>query len=400
MGPLRPTPRPVTRINRLTLLVGVGLLLAIVAGLAYLKTKMHLPTWSTAVEDAPATIAKLPEVLTKPAPTYQAPAPPPPRELPPLASPLLRTPAPVVKPWPEPVPTPAKPIPTQQAVTLPDFLQPRQEEQRKAPLVPAPAQPPHDAGQPPPKDAHKWLFADVKRPASSHQTPAQPDLSKNGLEKQTLEKHGQAANLIRPAIWARPQRPDLTIFRSQILPCRTTQALNTDIPGTVVTELTVPIFGNKGTGQELLPKASKIIAKQAGKAEYGQSRIPLTLEQIEIPGPRGIVVSLKANVGDSEGAQGLPASVNNHWGKLVGAVAINAVLQLGIGSATGTPQGFYQSPTQRAGQDAGEAMARDINGVAQRQLRVPPTLEVPAGALCSISLEENVTFSREPVVVR
>ena len=77
MGPLRPTPRPVTRINRLTLLLGVVVLLAVVGALAYLKTTVHMPHWNTAVDEAPVQMSKLPEVLTKPAPTYQAPAPPP-----------------------------------------------------------------------------------------------------------------------------------------------------------------------------------------------------------------------------------------------------------------------------------------------------------------------------------
>jgi type IV secretory pathway VirB10-like protein len=218
--------------------------------------------------------------------------------------------------------------------------------------------------------------------------------------KEAVEQQGQAAALIKPAVWARPQRPDLTIYRSQILPGRMKQAINSDIPGTVVIETTIPIYDKVNAGQIILPKDSLIIAKQTGKAEYGQSRIPLTLEQIELPGPKGVVISLKADIGDQDGARGMPANVNNHWGKLIGATLINAVLQIGLGSATGTPQGFYQSPAQRAAQDAGQAVTHDINGIVQRQLKVAPTLEVPAGAICTIALEENVTFSRQPVVVR
>src|SRR5438034_2719164 len=134
--------------------------------------------------------------------------------------------------------------------------------------------------------------------------------------------------------------------------------------------------------------------------EFGESRIQVTLEQVELP--TGEVIGLKAMIAYGQGANGLTGKVDNHYGKLIGATLINAVLQIGVRSAAGTPGAgaYYQNPVQSAAGDIGQGIAQDANKIVNQQIKVPPTITIPAFTICSIALGENITFARKPVLVR
>jgi type IV secretory pathway VirB10-like protein len=219
-------------------------------------------------------------------------------------------------------------------------------------------------------------------------------------EKETIARQGQASELIKPATWAKAAYPRRTIFRSMPLAGRLVDAVNSDIPGQMRIALTIPLFDKFEGNYEILPKDTLIIANQEGRPDHGSTRLNLKLEQIELP--TGEVISLKATVGDSQGANGLKADVNGHYGKLFLAAGISAILNIGVQSVAGTPGAgqFYQNPAQAAAGDMGRSVQRDAQSVVDRELRIPPTLTLPSGTVCTINLQENITFSRRPVVVR
>ena len=188
-----------------------------------------------------------------------------------------------------------------------------------------------------------------------------------------------------------------TLYRSQSLAGRTLDPINSDIPGQLRIELTIPVFDKFGYNHEILPKGAVVVAEQEGKPEYGQSRLPVKLIQIELPTSE--VISLKAMVGDDTG-NGIGGHVNNHYGKLLGATAINALISLGGNSLAGTPSGFYANPAQQTARDVAQSVSRDTQKLVDAQLKVPPTITAPAGSIVSIALGENVMFSRKPVIAR
>lgn len=205
--------------------------------------------------------------------------------------------------------------------------------------------------------------------------------------------------LIHHARWAIPAEPAKTLYRSQTIPGRLLQALQSDLPGQVLVEVTVPIFSKDGQ-RELIPKGSLIIAQQIDIPRHGETRLGLRLDQIELPD--GSIVELRATIGDERGTNGLTAQVNNHYGKLLAAAGISAILNIGVNQAVGTPgQGeFFRSAVQDAAQDVGQSVQRSAQGIVDRSLRIPPTLTRKALTFCTINLLENITFTRPPVLVR
>jgi len=92
----------------------------------------------------------------------------------------------------------------------------------------------------------------------------------------------------------------------------------------------------------------------------------------------------QAPVTDQQGIMGLTGRVNNHWGRLFGAVFIGGALrggmqaiQTGIAQAGGVGQ---------VASGIGALGSQAVNQRAGRALDTRPTIEVDAGQLCNVLL--------------
>jgi type IV secretion system protein VirB10 len=318
-----------------------------------------------------------------------------------------RTPPPPPKPPTPPAAPPPPPMfPAQQQTASLAPITPVPPLAQPAPALPAmttaqpgpsaaPAQPPGTGATPPTsKLKRSWDF----------QVKGKRDDRREGQERaeRTGEggKQGEGEELIHRARWAIPANPLKTIYRSQTLTGRLLHAMHSDLPGQVKIELTTPVLDRFGYDTEIVPKGAILIVTQQGRPSYGQTRLPVGLEQLEFPS--GEVVNFKAAVGSEDGANGLTGSVNNHYVKLGAATLFSAILNIGVRSLAGTPgRGqHYQDPGQQAAQDIGQSVQRDAQSIVDRELRVPPTITIPAGTFCTINLAENIQFHAPAPVVR
>jgi type IV secretory pathway VirB10-like protein len=257
------------------------------------------------------------------------------------------------------------------------------------------ATPGQPAGTPPPLPSKKKKWESlVKEDAQQEQAGLSPE------QQQELATEQQGRDIIHRARWAIPESPLVTLYRSQTLAGRLLQSISSDIPGQVKIQITAPVLDRFGYDTTIIPKDSIVIASQEGKPTYGTSRLNIRLEQLEFPS--GEVVQFKAAIGSEDGANGLEGKTNNHYGKLILATGLSALLNIGIRTAAGTPgRGYqYQDPMQSAAQDVGQSVQRDAQSIVDRELHIPPTITVKAGEFCTINLQENIQFSKNPVVVR
>lgn len=262
-------------------------------------------------------------------------------------------------------------------------------------------------GQPPPQTP----TTPKDKPLPSHKTKwkylAEGETAKEGdkapgaeEQKKRLAAQGERQDLIKPANWAIPSRPLKTIYRSQTLTGKLLQSMSSDLPGQVKIDITSAVLDKFGYNTIIIPKDTIVIASQEGKVTYGMSRISIRLEQLEFP--TGEVVNLKATVGDNDGSNGLAGKTNSHYGKLILATGLSAILNIGVRAAAGTPgQGsYFENPVQSASRDIGQSVQRDAQGIVDRELRLPPTITIKSGTVCTINLQENVQFHRDPIIAK
>jgi type IV secretion system protein VirB10 len=383
------------QLSRTFLLVAGSVVVLGLGGLALLQRAV--PSVSTLLaRPAPEPVRKLdvPDELKPAAHPY---APPPPKPQAPVAQPVVReaAAATVTPPPPPPSATVAQAPPQPPPPSFLDLWK----QQQDAVGQTAQQQYPRQETPKPKPTRTPWVMTPQDITLKAADTKDGKSGKESAEKREDLGRTGTAAQLIKPATWAVPKYPLRTLYRSQALPCQLVDPINTDIPGPLRLVLTVPVYDKFHKGYEILPKATEIIAVQEGKLQYGGSRATIRLEELQPP--TGEVISLKATVGDERG-NGLGLEVDNHYGKLLLATGISAILNIGVRAAAGTPGAgnFFQNPAQQAAGDIGQSVQRDAQSVVDRELRVPPTGERAAGTACVVHALENITFSRRPVVVR
>jgi len=321
-----------------------------------------------------------------------------------MAQPVVRE---VVAATPPP-PRDERPVVAQTAPQppLPSFLEMWKEQQKQVAQVQAPVVQQQQQGQQTNKPKREpWIIKptdiSIKPEGQGNTNGGKEGKEPTKEQKDAFARTGASLDLIKHATWARPASVCKTLYMSQRLPGRTLDAINSDEPGITRVATTIPIFDKETRTCELLPKGSIALIQQEGKPVFGQQTLTVKLLQIEPPGRRGEVITFRGDVADEQGS-GLRGNANNHWGRFAVAALINLGTSLGLNSIGGTPgRGeFYQDPVQQAGREAAQSATNDVRKLSEAQLKVPPTITKPAGALVEIQLLDNVTFIREPLVVK
>lgn len=262
----------------------------------------------------------------------------------------------------------------------------------------------------PPKDPRTKDWSYLAKPP----TPAAGDKSKEQplteAQQRSVIERAQSSSVIEAAKWVIPAHPLRTIYRSMALKGQLLDNINSDIPAKnikiLVTETLMDKFNYR---RPIVERKGIVIASQVGTTTFGQARLPLKVEQIEFP--TGEILTVDSEVADQRGAAGVPGKVDAHIPQLLLATGINAVLNLGLGYAVGTPgRGqYYQDPAQEAARDAGQSVARDVNSYTNQVLKRPPTITVTVKdkdgkaltpVFVTIQFLKNIQFKEEATIVR
>src|SRR6266446_3543418 len=174
------------------------------------------------------------------------------------------------------------------------------------------------------------------------------------------------------------------------LPCIVETAINSDVEGYLTARVSTNVY-DTATGRHLLvPQGSTILGHdQSQQLLYGNERLPTISLTLALPDGRSVDLG-KAPITDQQGMAGLTGDVNNHWGRLFGAVFIGGALRGGMQALP-----IATAQTGGAGQVASGIAASGNQATTQRlgrALDTRPTIEVDAGQLCHVLLIKPLTL--------
>jgi len=168
------------------------------------------------------------------------------------------------------------------------------------------------------------------------------------------------------------------------LPCIVETAINSDVEGYFTAKVSTNVY-DTATGRHLLvPQGSTILGHdQSQSLLYGNERLPTISVTLALPDGRSVDLG-QAPVTDQQGVAGLTGRVNNHWGRLFGAVFIGGALRGGMQALQGS-----MAQAGGVGQVASGISTLGNQAVTQRAgraLDTRPTIAVDAGQLCHVLL--------------
>lgn len=256
----------------------------------------------------------------------------------------------------------------------------------------APAPPPPRAQAPAATQAPAAIFftprQQAHRPAHAPGLSTDQPIEGGGRREGFIGRQRSSADVLDSAYT--PPRSAYELQAGAVIPAALITALNSDLPGRVIAQVTAPVYDSVSGRHLLIPQGARLIGSYDSANAYGDSRVFLVWNRIIMPNGWSLQLNgMEAT--DPAGNAGLRARTDNHLGRLGGAIGIAAVLSILANEAedeggSGNEQSFSQSVGDAAAQEAARVGGRLID----RQLNLRPTLRVRPGAPVRVLVTRDI----------
>ena len=164
-----------------------------------------------------------------------------------------------------------------------------------------------------------------------------------------------------------------------VIPAALLTAINSDLPGEIVAQVTEPVYDHATGRTVLIPQGARLIGQYDSQVAYGQDRALIAWNRIVYPDGRSINIGSMSGA-DLTGAAGLRDRFDGHFWQLAKGVLLSSVFSIGAASAQDagarSSGGFVLN-------SAGTGVSAEAQQVGQqvtaRDLNRQPTIRVRAG---------------------
>jgi type IV secretory pathway VirB10-like protein len=172
------------------------------------------------------------------------------------------------------------------------------------------------------------------------------------------------------------------------LPCVLESSINSEVAGEFTAKISTNVY-DTATGRHLLvPQGSTILGRDKGEdLLYGNSRLPTFSLLLALPDGRSVDLG-HAPVTDQQGVIGLTGRVDNHWGRLFGAIFIGGALRGGVQALQSSiaTAGGAGPIAAGYGSVANQALSPRLG----RALDTRPTIEIDGGQICNVLITKEL----------
>ena len=180
-----------------------------------------------------------------------------------------------------------------------------------------------------------------------------------------------------------------------IIPAALITAINSDLPGEVIAQVTEPVYDHATGRTVLIPQGSRLIGQYDSQVAYGQSRALVAWNRIIMPDGRSINIGSMTGA-DLSGASGLEDRVNGHFWQLAKGIVLSTLFSIGAASA-------QDASARSSGELVINSTANGVSNEAQqvgqritdRDLNRQPTIQVRAGWPLRVIVNKDMVFPQE-----
>jgi type IV secretion system protein VirB10 len=165
------------------------------------------------------------------------------------------------------------------------------------------------------------------------------------------------------------------LMAGDVIPASLVTAVNSDLPGTTVAQVTRNVYDTVSGQYLLIPQGSRLVGRYDSGVTFGQDRALLVWDRLIFPNGRSILIGGLAG-SDATGASGLRDRVDHHWDRVFAAAGLATVLGVSAELAIDDDADEVGEAVRDAFQDTA---GRSGDRIVQRQLGVQPTIRIRAG---------------------
>ncbi len=182
-----------------------------------------------------------------------------------------------------------------------------------------------------------------------------------------------------------------------VIPGVMVTGVNSDLPGTLIAQVSQNIYDSTKGEYLLIPQGSKLYGVYDSRVIFGQSRVLVAWNRIIFPD--GSALTLPAMPGtDMAGNAGFSDKTNSHFFKTFGSAVMMALITAGTSYAVDTASGDSgdneNSLTSQMTGALAQQLGQTTTRLLEKNLNVKPTLEVRPGYQFNIVLTKDVAFAK------
>jgi type IV secretion system protein VirB10 len=165
-----------------------------------------------------------------------------------------------------------------------------------------------------------------------------------------------------------------TLSAGTIIPASLITGLNSDLPGTVIAQVTENVSDSMTGRTILVPQGARLIGSYDSVVAYGQRRALVVWNRIVLPDGSAVQLdNLPAT--DASGYAGVQDGVDSHGWQLLKGIALSTLFGVGTQLSLGGGSDLARAIRESAQQNAAHAGDR----ITSRNLDVQPTITVRPG---------------------
>ena len=228
-------------------------------------------------------------------------------------------------------------------------------------------------------------------PASTAAQPNDPTAIQNrqDLKEAFLTKGGNAATSNTGTLQAAAS--PYTVMAGTVIPAALVTGINSDLPGQIIAEVTQPVY-DTATGRYLLiPQGSRLLGRYDSQIAFGQRRVLLVWLRLVLPDTSSIALDKLPGI-DPAGYAGLEDGVDWHWGRILAGAALSTMLGVSSELAVSN-EGNVNGNTVVALRDSAQDTANQVGQeITRRNLSIQPTLTVRPGFPLDVMVNKDLVL--------
>ncbi len=163
------------------------------------------------------------------------------------------------------------------------------------------------------------------------------------------------------------------LMAGSLIPASLITGINSDLPGTVIAQVTENVFDTVRGEYLLIPQGSRLIGRYQSEVSFGQDRALVVWDRILMPDGSSITISEPGS--DASGYAGLKDRTDHHWDKVFAAAGLATLLGIGAELGPGDDGDIERAIRRGATDTINEAGQRAVD----RSLSVQPSITIRPG---------------------
>ena len=179
------------------------------------------------------------------------------------------------------------------------------------------------------------------------------------------------------------------VMAGTVIPGVLVTGMNSDLPGTVIGQVSQNVYDTVSGKYLLIPQGSRIIGTYDSNTAYAQSRGAVIWQRLILPNGDSMVLP-NFDGSDSEGYVGFKDKVRSHYARVVWSSLLGAAVVAGVGSATdSSDEDSFRS--EMAAQSSTNITGA-VNNIVNKNLNIAPTVIIRPGYKFNIIVNKDLTL--------